>query len=813
MTRDGLSTYSVASAAQPDHVRPTWPDGVLFHGSRLLLLLAVAGAITTLFLPMGRSPLGQYQLGDVQDADVIAEVPFAVPKPLDQLQQERQEAGAGVRSTFNYRPETGETMAVRLGEFFARLDTVALEGNSEMLRAHLGDESVQVSPQQAVLLMDELTRRLLNFTAVDGVRRDATRGVVDAAGASQLTVESILVQDVVAEDRRLMAREEVLTAGDLQTRIVNDLGTASPEVSEVLRLIVINHTPVSLVYDPDVTASDREAARQAVPTSIGNVVADEAIVRANERITQADLDRLTAHQAELLRLNLAEDGGIQFRLLVGQFLLNLSLLAVFGGLVFFLRPMIYGSLRWLGLQSALVVIYFIGARVVASNDLVPPEALPIAFVVLALAVLWDSRVALVMGLVLAGLTVAQPEFANIDILFPVMIGAAAAAMCVRVVRRRAQTWVFVAIITLAYAVTLLALALVGERSVMDFTVSMAWAGSNATLSAVIAMGFVPVFEWFTGITTDQTLLEWADPNAPLLRRLSLEAPGTYAHTINVANLAELAANGIGAHGLLCRVGLYYHDVGKALKPHYFVENQHEGRNPHDKLKPDASAAILIEHVVEGLRLGKEAKLPAVIQRFISEHHGTQLISYFYHRAQEESGEDSVDEADYRYPGPKPQSKETAVAMMADSIESATRVLQEPTAERVRDLVDGIIEGKSQDGQLDDAPLTMREITTLKDTFVKVLSGIYHHRIDYPTTKHLTDAPDDPSDEESRKGPKKESGQGAGEAAEGVAGEAAGSETDRVSAGDDPSEDLGIFGEEAAGAEGEQMELGDGERTS
>ncbi len=224
------------------------------------------------------------------------------------------------------------------------------------------------------------------------------------------------------------------------------------------------------------------------------------------------------------------------------------------------------------LQAALVVIYFIVARVLASNDLAP-EALPVAFVVLALAVLWDSRVALVMGLVLAGLTVAQPPFADTDILFSVMIGGAAAAMSVRVVRRRAQTWVFVAIITLAYAVTLLALTLVGERTAADFAVAMAWAGSNAALSAVIAMGFVPVFEWFTGITTDQTLLEWADPNAPLLRRLSLEAPGTYAHTINVANLAELAANAIDAHGLLCRVGLYYHDVGKVLKPHYFVENQ------------------------------------------------------------------------------------------------------------------------------------------------------------------------------------------------------------------------------------------------
>ena len=807
MTRDSLSTYGATSEGQGDPVRPPWPDGVVYHGSRLLLLVALAGAITALFPPVGQSTLGRFEEGMVLNDPVIAEVPFTIPKSTVELQRERADAAAGVPPTFNYRPEVGDSMAVRLDRFFVALDTVALQDDSELLRAHLLGESVVASPQQAVLLMDEANRRLLRTTSIMGVRRYAMIGVVDATEASELTGARLLIQDPGIESRRSEAREDILVGGDLNLRVVDDLQTASPELSEILRLIVIRHTEYSLVFDAEVTAVDREQARQAVPESTGNVVQQEAIVRANEPITQVDLARLTAYEAELRRLQRLEDGGVQLGPLVGAFLLNLSLLAVFGALVFFLRPVIYGSLRWLVLQATLVLIYFIVARVIADTGLAP-EALPVAFVVLALAVLWDSRVALVMGLVLAGLTVAQPPFADTDILFSVMIGAAAAAMSVRVVRRRAQTWVFVAIITLAYAVTLLALSLVGERSAMDFAVRMAWAGSNAALSAVIAMGFVPVFEWFTGITTDQTLLEWADPNAPLLRRLSLEAPGTYAHTINVANLAELAANAIGAHGLLCRVGLYYHDVGKVLKPHYFVENQAEGRNPHDKLKPDTSSAILVEHVVEGLRLGKEAKLPEVIQRFISEHHGTQLISFFYDRAREELGEDNVDEADYRYPGPKPQSKETAVAMMADSIESATRVLQEPTPERVRDLVEGIIESKRQDGQLDEAPLTMREITALKDTFVKVLSGIYHHRIDYPATKHLTDAPDNGSgngsDEDGSGGPSKDGPK-----------EAAGSGGEQSSGADDGPQDLRGSGDEGAGAAevSEQIEFGDVDRRS
>ena len=809
MTRDGRSTYTVASQTQPDHVRPTWPDGVVHHGSRLLLMVALAVSITALFLPMGGPTLGQYEVGDVLPEPVIAQVDFTIPKPTADLQRERAAAAEGVPPTFNYRPEAGDTMAIGLRRFFARLDSVASEGDSEILRADLLETSVLASPQQAVLLMDEATRRLLSSISVFGVQRDAMIGVVDPTEERELTVENVLIQDPGVDVRRSMPSGDILTGGDLQARIVGDLGRESPELgelSEVLRRIVISHTVYSLEFDPDVTNADREAARLAVQESIGNVVQQEAIVRANEPITEADLARLEAHASELRAQDRLEEPGLEFGLLLGAFLLNLSFVTVFGALIFFWRPMIYGSLRWLVLQAALVFIYFGVARVIASNEW-PPEALPVAFVVLAVSVLWDSRLALVMGLVLAGLTVAQPPFGNPNVLFPVMIGGAAAAMCVRVVRRRAQTLVFVGIIAGAYAVTLLAMSLLGGRSASEFAWLMLWAGGNAAASAFIAMGLVPVFEWFTKITTDQTLLEMADPNAPILRRLSLEAPGTYAHTINVANLAELAANGIGAHGLLCRVGLYYHDVGKVLKPHYFVENQHEGRNPHDKLKPDASAAILIEHVVEGLRLGKEAKLPEVIQRFISEHHGTQLIAFFHHRAEEELGEGNVDEAEYRYPGPKPQSRETAVAMMADSIESATRVLQEPTPERVRDLVEGIIESKRQDGQLDEAPLTMREITVLKDTFVKVLSGIYHHRIDYPTTKHLTDAPDN----------------GSGGGSNGLPKEESSSEREQLSGGDDVQEDLGGTDQEdlggtdreGAGAAGisEQINFGDVDRRS
>jgi putative nucleotidyltransferase with HDIG domain len=306
-------------------------------------------------------------------------------------------------------------------------------------------------------------------------------------------------------------------------------------------------------------------------------------------------------------------------------------------LCYFFRPDVYLNARWMLLLGVLILVFTGTAGLVARNQL-PPEVLPIAFVSLAVAVLWDGRLALIVAATLAVLAGTQEPFRAVDAWLPIFVAGAAAALSVRAVRRRAQTWIFIAIIVGAYAAVLTSLGVLLDREAGQVLESIAWAGGNSVLSAILAMGFLPVFEWFTRITTDQTLLEWADPNRPLLKRLSMEAPGTYAHTINLANLSEGAANVIGANGLLCRVGVYYHDVGKVLKPQYFIENQPGGRNPHDKLKPATSAAIVREHVTEGVKLAEEANLPDVLVQFIPEHHGTQEISFFYQKAKEELSE-------------------------------------------------------------------------------------------------------------------------------------------------------------------------------
>lgn len=719
-----------------------WPDGALHHGSRLALLVFAAALVTAFFPPDERQRVRRFEVGDVAEETVIARIAFAVPKTPEELERERAEMRASVPPTFDYRPEAADTMVARLTRFFTRLDSLAgLDEPGPMLRL-LEDRSIRPTLAQLEQLREPGSLRTLEASAIRAAREVLPSGVADGAELENLTTNLVVVREPDGRERTV-ARSAVLSPREFFDRGVDLLpAAAGPELQQLLRLILIQHMEYSFELNVPATELDRDAAARAVQTTKQDVMAGEAIVRANEQITEQHAERLDAYTAALESAGLLERGGLDVAPLFGSWLLNVLLLAVIGCLLFFYRPEIYANFRWVLLVMALVLAYFAVSAIIARQAL-PPELLPVAFVSLAVAVMWDGRMALVLVAALAVLTGVQPPFSSASVVATTLVGGSAAALSVRAVRRRAQTWVFIAIITGAYTATLLALALVSDWDPPSLGVALLAAAGNATLSAILAMGFVPVFELFTGITTDQTLLEWADPNRSLLRRLSMEAPGTYAHTINVANLAEAAANSIGANGLLCRVGLYYHDVGKMLKPHYFVENQPDGRNPHDRLRPDTSAAIVKEHVVEGLRLAREAKVPEIVAAFIPEHHGTQLISFFWDKAREEYGEENLDVEAFTYPGPRPRSKETALAMLADSVESATRALQDPTPERVRDLIENIVDGKIADGQLDEAPLTLLEIRQIKEQFIKVLSGIYHHRIDYPQTRHLTESPDAP----------------------------------------------------------------------
>jgi len=266
---------------------------------------------------------------------------------------------------------------------------------------------------------------------------------------------------------------------------------------------------------------------------------------------------------------------------------------------------------------------------------------------------------------------------------------------------------------------------------------MLWAGVNGALCVIVSLALLPVLESFFSRITPITLLEVGDFNRALLRRLMIEAPGTYHHTLLVSALAEQAAEAIGANSLLCRVGMYYHDVGKLEHPDYFIENQPMRRSSkdkaelHDKLNPSISSLVIMSHVKDGVALARTYQVPEEVVRFIPEHHGTSVIKYFYMQALEHADEESPSAEAFRYPGPRPHSKETVIGMLADSVEAASRAMEEPTYERLRSLIEKVVNSKFMDGQFDEAPITLQDLRKIIDSFAASLSAIYHVRIEYP----------------------------------------------------------------------------------
>ncbi|MEW6307548.1 MAG: HDIG domain-containing metalloprotein [Bacillota bacterium] len=356
---------------------------------------------------------------------------------------------------------------------------------------------------------------------------------------------------------------------------------------------------------------------------------------------------------------------------------------------------------------------------------------PVAMGSMLLATLLDRGLAVIQALTLA-MAIGLVGGMELGFALVALAGGLVGVFSVRRITRRFDLMRAGALVGLANAVMILTLALIGAESVfgLDVVKHMGVGGVNGALSAVLAIGSLPFFEGAFGVVTPTRLLELSNPNEPLLKRLLVEAPGTYHHSIIVGNLAEAAADAIGANSLLARVGAYYHDVGKVIRPYFFIDNQHGADNPHDRISPHLSTRIIVSHVRDGVALAKEHGLPQPLVDIIGQHHGTTVVSYFYARAVED-GKSKLAETDFRYEGPRPELREAAVVMLADSVEAASRALTRPTPGRLSSLVAKIVRDRLQDGQLDRSDLTLRDLDAITGAFVRVLGGIFHPRIEYP----------------------------------------------------------------------------------
>lgn len=694
------------------------------------LLLSAAIAIDLGFPGRSIPDLPRLEAGLVADQDVIAPTDFTVYKPPEQLTRERAEAAASVSPIYELRPEIADSSLSNAETFFGAIETALanVEGEEDRLgtvREILRVYQVPASDSQLPVLTDAESRRRLRRSLESAFSNTLRSGVARADGFGGAESGGITLRE--DDEVRFVSRESLMTMQEFWRRAVEQAPSRlSIEGINLYRSLLIRFSEPTIRLDQEATANARRRAQQSVDSVKYSVLEGEMIVAEHERIGSDAIEKFRALESHLAQA----EGGRAWPAHVGGVLYNVLLLIGLGLFVKYYRPRIYDSNRSLTLLWFLVLSVAAAAALISRTD-APPELIPVAFAALTLATLYDGALALLTVFVLVALVAAQEPSIGTPVLFSAVLGGSAAALSGRVVRRRAHAWSFAVVIAAAYVAAAVSLALISRQSLSWVALGSFWGTLNAIGCTVLATGILPLAESFTRITTDQSLLELADLNRPILRRLSLEAPGTYAHSINVANLAEAAAREIGANSLLVRVGVYYHDIGKVGKPQYFVENQPPGRNPHDKLKPSTSVAIVREHVEDGLELAEEERLPDVVKAFITEHHGTQRIGFFFEKARELESEADLDPNDFRYPGPRPQSKETAIALLADSVESAARVLQDPTPERITEMVNRIVDYKISEQQLDEAPLTLREISLIKAQFVKVLTSMYHHRIDYP----------------------------------------------------------------------------------
>jgi len=658
----------------------------------------------------------------------------------DTLQQQLERV-LDAYASYRYHRQQGETTAVRddSARYVQRRRNalVTLSASQWEYLAQQYFQAVQASrgdPQEKT----QLYERLLNTAFKVGGELLGV-GVMDRPRDSVVTSE-IIVRNEKDQTQRTVDKDRVYGLNEAFDYAESQLADRFPQNREHVRIAKSFYQAIfepSLQYLREETMQERNRRARNVTAIQGGVEKGEPIVRKGERITREIKRKLTSLQrAKSDRLG----SDIVWKQLGGEVLYTLLGFGFFFFYLYLLRPEIWSKDR------SLVIVTVILGFIVALYGVVirSPWSLyvvPVALASVLLTIIFNSRTAL-LGTLLLAFTGGQMLGLDLEYTLATFFAGAFGTFSVRDIKNRGQFFVSGGLVFVGYFLVLAATWLYIDLPIGRVLPDLGYA-AIASAVTITASLFLWTLERIFDITTDLTLLELSDTNSPPLKKLSLQAPGSFNHSLQVANLAEAAADRIGAHTLLTRVGALYHDIGKMKKPEYFVENQRAGTNPHDKLKPRMSALIIASHVKEGLEMGREENLPERILNFIPMHHGTARIEYFYRRAlsQAEETDRSVPESEFRYPGPKPDSKETGILMLADSVEAASRSLDDPSPQRLENLIDLIFRERIDDGQLDNTDLTFRDLSLVKDTFLKMLLGIYHVRVKYPDQEEETEAPE------------------------------------------------------------------------
>ncbi|NQU95581.1 MAG: HDIG domain-containing protein [Candidatus Omnitrophica bacterium] len=704
--------------------------------------LIVAGFCMATFaiLYVGSAPsFSRLKEADISMRTIYAPYDFTYPTEIDKEETEnsRIEFEARIPSVLDIDSSVQDAAFADLDNFFnkvketSRIPDLDEKEKTEALEAKVDFE---LSNKDATIFL-----QLKDVDRVRKIAKDALENIFLVGVVTQENKTALLEK----KDQRVLIRNmRYKIEREPKAKELVDEKEAKRIVQDTLeRLIPKGRQTRSAVYNlikKDVasntrlnneeTEERRAKAREDAPVIYRRetVKKNELIVEKGKKVTKDDIVKLT----QITRVHFIVN---RTSYLSGLFMLLIGLVFVAALYLILSEKKIIEKPKRI-LLIAINAFLAILASLVIIQSQQPGYLIPLAGVGMMLVLLLNVNVAFVTSLMLS-IYIGVIAGGKLELTLVLFMGSALGIYAVRGAKKRSQIFFAGFIVSIVNFFCIVGVGFLNNMA-KEATFAAGISGiANGIMSSFVVIGLLPVFEYTFNLITNITLLELSDSSNPLLKELTIKAPGTYHHSILVGNLAEEACNSIGANSLLARVGAYYHDIGKTEKAAYFVENESGTPSKHDKLTPSMSALIITNHAKDGIELAKKHKLNDAIIDFIGQHHGTGLIYYFYQRALEKvKSEKELKEEEFRYPGPKPQTKETAIVLLADSVEASSRMLSDPTPARIRGLVQKIINNKFIDGQLDECDLTLRDLHKIAESFVRVLTGVFHVRLEYPEVK-------------------------------------------------------------------------------
>lgn len=699
--------------------------------SRGLFALGFTLAVLALLPPIHTRVAPPFHAGEVADRDIVATSGFRVPLSREELRMAKARAALSVPPVFRREREVERDLGADLATL---LDTVAAvvyaRGLDDDARAERAGQWLPgISREQLRSALAPAGFSALRAEIRECQRNLFARGVVDNSSVLHRNdFREIIVVETGGEQRRSAAG--VVDQSHLDETIRAEARTRFSDAarSRVFFEMVRGHVLPNLSFDMEETTRRREAVAASVKAHF-EVAAGERVVGRNERVTKEQEGVLRA-LGEAREAHSRDRSPLAIAGVFAAEALRVALLCVlFGVYMAVFNRDVYASLARLAAVFAVLLVYLAIVAVIVRFGWSAYLA-PVAFASVMLAALFDFRL---------GLATSAFAAALLPLATPIGVGAAfvgwvaGTAGVAGIERMRARSRGYSVFLFVAGAYALGAIAVEGgtRAAWRGIPTQVLWGALSGLFTAVATVFLLPVFEQVFNRASRFTLLELTDLNKPILKRLNMEAQGTYHHSMLLGNLVDAIATEIGADALRARVMAYYHDIGKIFKPEYFAENQEPGFNKHEKITPQMSALILVSHVKDGVELARQEKLPEVIVEGIREHHGTTVMAYFYQKALETDSHASVNRDDFRYPGPRPRSREAAVLMCADTVEAAVRSLKDPTPAQIRAMVTRLVDARAAEGELDESGITLHDLGVVRERLVSMLTTVYHRRVAYP----------------------------------------------------------------------------------